>query len=55
MQHVITACHLASGKRPNRQRKLYIISTNTKTSKTKTRIQILGNVRIISFANKSKF
>ena len=55
LEHVIAAYPFPSDKRPNRQRKLYIISKMAKSSKTTTRIYILGNVRIVAIVNKSKF
>ena len=55
MQHVIPVCRFASEKRSNRQRKFYIISKRAKNSKTIRRIYILGNLKIVLFANKGKF
>ena len=55
MQHVIPVCRFASEKRSNRQRKFYIISKRAKHSKTIRRIYILGNLKIVLFANKGKF
>ena len=54
-KHAITADPLLQKKRPNRQSKLYIISRKAKTSKTTRRICILGYLRIVAIADKSKF
>ena len=54
LQHVITAYPFHSEKRPNRQRKLYIISQKAKTCKTTTKKYVLGNVGIVAIVNKSK-